>query len=73
MSEVIAEKSGKIGEKITLRRFEVLNKKDDEVFGTYFYLLRKKKIKTEWYVYADEALENGVCDRIIENIDEIFI
>lgn len=33
----------------------------------------KKKIKTEWYVYADEALENGVCDRIIENIDEIFI
>lgn len=33
----------------------------------------KKKIKTEWYVYADEALENGVCDKVIENIDEIFI
>ena len=38
LSEVIAEKSGKIGEKITLRRFEVLNKKDDEVFGTYSHM-----------------------------------
>ena len=33
----------------------------------------KKKIKTEWYVYAEEALEYGVCDKIIENINEIFI
>lgn len=35
--------------------------------------LIKRKIKTEWYVYADEALEFGVCDKIIENIDEIFV
>ena len=38
LSEIIAEKSGKIGEKITLRRFEVLNKEDSEVFGTYSHM-----------------------------------
>ena len=34
----IAEASGKIGEKISLRRFEVLNKADDEVFGAYSHM-----------------------------------
>ena len=34
----IAEASGKIGEKISLRRFEVLEKADDEVFGAYSHM-----------------------------------
>ena len=35
IEQLIAEKSGTIGEKITLRRFEIVEKNDDQVFGTY--------------------------------------
>ena len=35
---VIAEASGKIGEKLSLRRFVVMNKADDEVFGAYSHM-----------------------------------
>ena len=35
LEQIIAEKSGTIGEKITLRRFEIVEKNDDQVFGTY--------------------------------------
>ena len=35
LEQLIAEKSGTIGEKITLRRFEIVEKNDDQVFGTY--------------------------------------
>ncbi len=38
IEELIAEKSGTIGEKITLRRFEKITKKDTEVFGTYSHM-----------------------------------
>ena len=38
IEELIAEKSGTIGEKITLRRFEKITKKDSEVFGTYSHM-----------------------------------
>jgi elongation factor Ts len=38
MEEVIAEKSGVIGEKLTLRRFEVITKEDNQVFGTYSHM-----------------------------------
>ena len=31
-----------------------------------------KNIKKEWYVSSDEALKNGVCDRIIEDLDELI-
>lgn len=32
----------------------------------------KKNISTEWYLSAQEALECGVCDKIITSIDEIL-
>lgn len=32
----------------------------------------KKNIKKEWYVSAKEALEHGVCDKIIESLDELI-
>ena len=38
ISEVIAEKVGTIGEKLTLRRFELLEKEDNQVFGTYSHM-----------------------------------
>lgn len=38
LNTVIAEKSGKIGEKLSFRRFVVLEKADDEVFGAYSHM-----------------------------------
>lgn len=38
LETVIAEKSGKIGEKLSFRRFVVLDKADDEVFGAYSHM-----------------------------------
>ncbi|MGX8680444.1 MAG: translation elongation factor Ts [bacterium] len=38
LETLIAEKSGKIGEKLSLRRFEVLEKAADEVFGAYSHM-----------------------------------
>lgn len=32
----------------------------------------KKNISTEWYLSAQEALECGICDKIITSIDEIL-
>lgn len=38
LETVIAEKSGKIGEKLSLRRFQVLTKEDAETFGAYSHM-----------------------------------
>ena len=38
LATVIAEKSGKIGEKLSFRRFVVMTKSDDEVFGSYSHM-----------------------------------
>ncbi len=38
LETVIAEKSGKIGEKLSFRRFAVINKNADEVFGAYSHM-----------------------------------
>ena len=38
VEDVIAEKVGTIGEKLTLRRFEVITKEDNQVFGTYSHM-----------------------------------
>ncbi|MFQ6875181.1 MAG: translation elongation factor Ts [Coprobacillus cateniformis] len=38
LETVIAEKSGKIGEKLSLRRFAVMTKNDDEIFGAYSHM-----------------------------------
>lgn len=32
----------------------------------------KKNIKKEWYVSSEEAVKNGVSDKIIESLDEII-
>ena len=38
LATVIAEKSGKIGEKLSLRRIKTFTKNDDEVFGAYSHM-----------------------------------
>lgn len=38
INDLIIAKTSKIGEKLSLRRFEVINKNDDEVFGEYLHM-----------------------------------
>lgn len=38
VEELITAKTAKIGEKLSFRRFEVMTKNDDEVFGSYIHL-----------------------------------
>ena len=38
IAELIVEKTAKIGEKLSLRRFEILTKNDDEHFGAYIHM-----------------------------------
>lgn len=38
LSDLIINKTAKIGEKLSFRRFEIVNKKADEVFGTYLHM-----------------------------------
>ena len=38
VKDLIIEKVAKIGEKLSLRRFEIVNKNDDETFGKYLHM-----------------------------------
>ncbi|MBQ6494512.1 MAG: elongation factor Ts [Bacilli bacterium] len=38
IEEIITEKTATIGEKLTLRRFEIVNKEDSQIFGTYSHM-----------------------------------
>ena len=38
INDLIVAKTAKIGEKLSLRRFEILNKNDDESFGAYLHM-----------------------------------
>lgn len=38
LNDLIVAATAKIGEKLSLRRFELITKKDDEVFGTYLHM-----------------------------------
>lgn len=32
----------------------------------------EENITTEWFLNADEALQYGICDKIVENLDEVL-
>lgn len=32
----------------------------------------EENISTEWYIHADEAVEKGVCEAIVDDIDQIL-
>ena len=38
IADIITEKTATIGEKLTLRRFEIVNKNDSQIFGTYSHM-----------------------------------
>ena len=39
IGELIVNKTAKIGEKLSLRRFSIVTKSDDEFFGTYIHMV----------------------------------
>lgn len=46
INDLIVAKTAKIGEKLSLRRVEVVNKKDDETFGSYLHMGGKIAVLT---------------------------
>lgn len=47
LEELIIDKTSKIGEKISFRRFEIVEKEDTEVFGTYSHMGGKIAVLTK--------------------------
>ena len=62
IEELIVEKISTIGEKLSFRRFEVIEKKDSEVFGTYSHL--NGKIVTLDVLSSDEELAKDIAMQI---------
>ena len=46
LNDLIVAKTAKIGEKLSLRRFELIEKKDNEVFGSYLHMGGKIAVLT---------------------------
>lgn len=62
-----AESMKKFGDKLTKNVVDYFlehTKVDPKVF--------KKRAPFDWYMFEDEALENGIIDEIIEDIDVLF-
>ena len=62
INDLIIEKISTIGEKLSLRRFEIVEKKDSEVFGTYSHL--NGKIVTLDVLSSDEELAKDIAMQI---------
>ena len=62
INDLIIEKISTIGEKLSLRRFEIVEKKDSEVFGTYSHL--NGKIVTLDVLSSDEELAKDMAMQI---------
>ncbi len=62
INDLIIEKISTIGEKLSFRRFEVIEKKDSEVFGTYSHL--NGKIVTLDVLSSDEELAKDIAMQI---------
>ena len=59
----------------TKKYFDKLNKVINEWFLSKTKIdpkAYKKKAISDWFMTAEESLENGIVDRIIEDFDEIF-
>lgn len=59
----------------TKKYFDKLNKVINEWFLSKTKIdpkAYKKKAISDWFMTAEESLENGIIDRIIEDFDEIF-
>ena len=62
INDLIIEKISTIGEKLSFRRFEIVEKKDSEVFGTYSHL--NGKIVTLDVLSSDEELAKDIAMQI---------
>ena len=62
INDLIIEKISTIGEKLSLRRFEIVEKSDSEVFGTYSHM--NGKIVTLAVLSSDEELAKDVAMQI---------
>ena len=62
VEELIVEKTATIGEKLSFRRFEVVNKEDTEVFGTYSHM--GGKIVALTVLSADEELAKDIAMQV---------
>ena len=76
LSNVIAEKVGTIGEKLTLRRFEIVTKEDNQVFGTYSHMGGKIVTLTilegnDEEVARDIAMQTAAMKPLYLNRDEV--
>ncbi|WAA10742.1 translation elongation factor Ts [Fervidibacillus albus] len=61
MSEYINAAIAKIGEKITLRRFEIVSKTDQDVFGAYLHMGGRISVLTVLEGTNDEAVAKDVA------------
>ena len=59
VNDYIVAKTAKIGEKLSFRRFEIITKNDDEVFGSYLHM--GGKIATLTVVKGDEAVAKDIA------------
>ena len=62
IEELIAQATATIGEKLSFRRFEVVNKEDTEVFGTYSHM--GGKIVALTVLSADEELAKDIAMQV---------
>lgn len=76
IKDLIVEKIAKIGEKLSLRRFEIVEKNDDEVFGEYLHMGGKiaaltvlKSANSD--VAKDVSMQAAAMRPLYLNIDEV--
>jgi len=62
IADLIVEKTSTIGEKLSFRRFEVLTKEDDQVFGTYSHM--GGKIVSLAVLSKDEELAKDIAMQV---------
>lgn len=76
IGELIISKTAKIGEKLSLRRFEILNKNDDESFGSYIHMGGKIAVLTllkgaNSEVAKDVAMQAAAMKPLYLNISDV--
>ena len=76
INDLIVAKTAKIGEKLSLRRFEILEKADDEVFGAYLHMGGKiaslSLLKgTSEDVAKDVAMQSAAMKALYLNVEAV--
>ena len=75
LEDLIVEKTSKIGEKLSFRRFEIVSKNDDEVFGIYSHMGGKivalAKVKGSQDIAKDIAMQIAAMRPLYLNRDNV--